>query len=218
MRTLDLRLPTFLLALNVLALCQHGWAGPMVSFGAHWNNFAFEPVEEGDPVANFYGVGGELNLGYSLGGIFDTTAWGSYTPASRYNVEAGKEDAVLWSYGGKFGFNIWKSMYLTFQGGQYTYELIFNERDTELDGRWSGPGGGLSLGGIFPGKSKNKTGAWRLGVDYTHCVMKEIDAGDDLENSERKLDVFAVSLTYVLMSKSRGSGFGFFDDFLKSIF
>ena len=212
----ELRLACCLLFLATFISSGTACAGALLSLGAHWNNFAFEPVNAGDAVANFYGVGGELNAGYSLSRIFNASLWGSYTPASQYNVEVGKEDAVLWAYGGKLGFNIWDSVYLNFHGGQYTYELIFNERATELDDQWSGFGGGLGLGGIFPGK--NKEGYWTLGVSFTQGMMKLVEPEPEADNSTRKLDVFAVSLSYIFASKSRGSGFGFFDDFLKSIF
>jgi len=207
-----LRVAVFLLLLNIIIQSSAVSAGPLVSLGVHWNNFAFEPLDEGDPVANFYGAGGELNLGYTMARIFSLSTWGSYTPSSMKNVEVGREDAVLWAYGGKLGFNIWKSVFFNLHAGQYTYGLIFNERPTELDGRWAGPGGGLAMGGIFPGK--NKAGFWTLGVEFTRSLMKKMKVEDESDDSTRKLDVFAVSLSYVFTGNSRGSSF----NFLKSIF
>ncbi len=62
---------------------------PILGGAARWQLIS----ERGSPrqaTPNYYGVGGELQLGYSVHQMFDLAGFANYTPMSLKNTEVGR--------------------------------------------------------------------------------------------------------------------------------
>lgn len=165
-------------------------AGGMVNFGAQWRAHAFAP-EASESTPNYYGIGPYLGLGWSLGSIVDLNLFTRYSPSQLENADVGKESAQIYSYGVEFGFRIARAFYLGFRGGMKSYELFAAELPEELEGRWQGPGGGFSIGGLVrTGKRSFLQVTFDIGSANLTYEKAEEGAGP------RRMDWFGLTLSF----------------------
>lgn len=198
----------------VLLFSGEAWAGWLISPSLSWQSFSFRP-EETEPTPNYYSYAPGLSLGYSIAQVIDLAMWGQYAPSQQKNAAFFADDAVLYGYGGELGFRIAESVFIGLRGGPVSYQLFNQTKDYEVGGRWSGTMGGASLGAIF---EVSKIHFWQLSLDMAHAVVTNEKADSDAnKDTERRIDVFSVTLSYVFNGNSSGTGFGFLGNFLDSL-
>ena len=155
-----------------------------------WADFAFQPVDREDTI-NYYGYGGELGVGYTWTDSFDTAIVLQYQPGKRETAGFLSPHATAQFAGPEFGFRFYKIMVLGLRVGIQKYQLNTKKFDSEIDGTWTGPAGGFSLGFVA---SAEKDNFWQIAIDAMEGVL--INSADDSQGS-RRLDSFGISATFV---------------------
>ena len=167
--------------------------GILLAPGVSWNNFVFEPVAH-ENTPNYYGYGGHLSLGYSVMQVLDFAAYGEYVPGQLNAAELGKEGARIYSYGGELAFRIGQALYIGGRGGSAGYSLIQRTYPEEVGGRWTGVGGGVSLGLIIPTSRMNM---WQATLDFGQMTVRPVETPTD---PARRISHISLKLAFVYNS------------------
>lgn len=186
-----LRRPVLILAAStsIFFSASVAEAGILVSTAIKWTSFSARPVST-EATPNYYGYGGELTLGYSVGQVFDIAGFGSYTPGQRKNPEFGVDDATLVTYGGVLGLRFASSVYLGIKGGTSAYSIQKVTDENDIDHRHEGLGGGISIGAI---SAASKQSFFQTTFDLMHHVLKSTDDS----SVTRRFDAVSISVAYV---------------------
>jgi hypothetical protein len=181
-------------------------AGLLISPVAKWTTFAARPTGT-EATPNYYGYAGELGLGYSVGQVFDLTAFGSYTPGRRKNAKLGEDDVSLITYGGGTALRFASAVYLGFKFGHSIYSPQNVSEENEIVRRYEGLGGGVAIGAISP---TSKQSFVQTTFELMHHVLTSSDRSDDSTNEDgssatkltRRFDSVSIALAYVYNSNS----------------
>lgn len=190
-------------------VAQAGW---LAVVGTHWKTFSFEPKDD-EKTPNYYGFGARLGLGYSFNQVFDVDLWGEYTPGRLKSAEIGIEDSVLGGYGGELAFRIQKTIFIGLRGGGFFYNLVSQKDENEIDGRWAGVGGILSIGASF---ANSKESFWQVTLDSSYISLSAEESTEG-EEEDRVINAFSVSLAYAFNQYRTSRPSGFFGNFLDSL-
>jgi hypothetical protein len=198
-------------------LASEAKAGFLASPSAKWTTFSARP-EGGEPTPNYFGFAAGLSLGYSVRQVFDLAFNAQFLPARLGNASFGANDSQMIFYGGELGLRIANAVYLGMRAGTAEYRLLYQQREEELPGRWSGPAGGVSLGAIH-GASKDHF--FQTSLDFLHAVTTRQDSiagGGVQETGKRRFDAISISFAYVFNSyNNERIQNTIFKDFLDSI-
>jgi len=202
---------SLILLLACMSATEKVQAGILLSSGAKWSVFSLEPEKE-EPTPNYQGMTGELKFGYSFRQIFDLAANVQYTPGHVGMVKVPGEGANLIFYGGEIAARIRESVYFAFRGGTGSYQLLMRTLDDEVGGRWKGPAGGISIGGIVP---FGKTDFFQISFDFLQMITSKQDA--EGESGKRRVDQFSIGVSYIFNGRHNSAiENSFFSHYLNS--
>lgn len=169
-------------------------AGVFLTLGPNWNNFVFEP-EAKESTPNYFGYGGRISWGYSIGQVLDLGVYSQYAPGKLKVASALDGDAALLDYGGELGIRILNLLFIGGRGGVWRYQLYKKTMDDEISGKWMGLGGAASMGMIMP---VTKRSAWQVSLDVGQANMRKIDnTPEDFGTNFRKLSKVSITLAFV---------------------
>lgn len=172
-------------------------AGLLIAPGMRAGVMSFED-KDGEPTPNYYGIGGALSVGYSVGQKLDLALFGQYSPGKQKRPVVNEEDATLFAYGGEIGGRFSDRVYFAVRGGSATYNLLAPPRENEINGKWSGPAFGFSVGAYFV-TDREGSSSWQATLDVLHAIITPSDpVADAYGDDSRRITCFSFSLTYVL--------------------
>lgn len=188
-------LPALCLACSsfIAAPAEAGW---MLTGGLEYQTFAFRPLAD-EATPNYHGYGLELGGGYSLGRILDAQLYARYAPSRLESAKFNADEAALTSYGGILGVRIAETVYIGFGGGPHIYELKSQTRAEEVPGTWQGMGGFVTIGAFTKLDRQTFT---QLAVRFGTSTLER---SDESAVSKRKVDTFAVTMTYLWNAEDR---------------
>jgi len=153
--------------------------------------------KDSEPTPNYYGFGGALSVGYSAGQKFDMALFGQYSPGKQKRPVANAEDASLFAYGGEIAARINDRVYFGVRGGTATYNLLAPPQENEINGKWTGPAFGFSIG-AFASQDRDGMHAWQVTLDALHAIVSPVDeVAKFYEDDKRRITCFSLSLTFV---------------------
>lgn len=161
----------------------------------HWSSFAFQPETEGQITPNYFGLGLNGAVGYSLKQALDVALFFNYTPAVNGHVDIGKEKARLYQYGGQIALRIQDQIFFGVKFGTGQYQLFTKvDPDLEVSGKWEGQSYAATIGSIYKADKKNY---WQLSLEFGHMIIGKIDlALGEKWPERRKIDQFILSAGY----------------------
>ena len=173
-------------------------AGALVSPSVRWGAYAFRPVDQ-ESTPNYFGVGGGLRVGYSIGQTVDLSLFYDYMPGKLEHSATPFEHTSALSFGGfELGLRILESLFLAGRVGRMDFHLFERTDPNEVGGHWAGLGAGGSVGGIV------KVGAsrfWQVSLDANSGTsLNDVDEsalGSSGERKVRQMDNFCLSVAYV---------------------
>ena len=197
--------PRFFIGLAVCVFTFHverAEAGLLISPAVKWTTFAAVPTGS-ESTPNYYGYSGDLSVGYSVGQVFDLTAFGSYTPGRRKKAEFAEDDVSLITYGGGTAFRFASSVYLGFKFGKSVYSPQKVSDENEIVRRYEGHGGGVAIGAISP---MSKQSFVQTTFELMHHVLTSSDQSSDGSGLDsgltRRFDSVSLALAYVYNANS----------------
>ncbi len=173
-------------------------AGLLLSPAAKWTTFAARPTGT-EATPNYYGYAGELSVGYSVGQVFDITAFGSYTPGRRKKAKFAEDDVSLITYGGGTALRFASAVYLGFKFGHSVYSPQKVSDENEIVRRYEGLGGGVAIGAISP---MSKQSFVQTTFEVMHYVLTLSDQSSDGSGLTRRFDSVSIGLAYVYNANS----------------
>lgn len=205
-----------LLTLAMMSFAPSGFAGYLFSIGPNWNNFVFE-AETDENTPNYYGYGGRLSWGYSIGQVFDLGMYAQYTPGRTTSPSMLNGDAAVYDYGGELGVRVLGVFYIGARGGAWKYQLYKRQQMAEIGGIWSGWGGSGSLGMILP---VSKRASWQTSFDMGRAIVeKDNKTLADLGTRYKKLSKLSITMAFVYNDFDAASaGTSLINSFYDSLF
>ena len=157
---------------------------------------SFDAKDE-EPTPNYYGVGGALSVGYSAGQKLDMALFGQYSPGKKNRPIANDEDASFFAYGGELGVRFANSVYMGARGGTAAYNLLIPPTEHEIDGKWSGPAVGFSIGS-YMNRDRDGASSWQATLDVLHAIISPADeVAESYGDEKRRITCFSFSVAYV---------------------
>lgn len=188
---------SYLLIWVAITGTQSAQAGFLLAPGLRTGVMSFQDTD-GEPTPNYYGFGGALSVGYSAGQKFDMTLFGHYAPGRQRRPVFNQEDASLFAYGAEVAGRFGERVYFGIRGGKASYNLLTPPRDYEINGKWTGPAFGFSIGPLFT-QGRNSETSWQATLDVLHAIVSPVDdIANEYGGSKRRITCFSASLTWVL--------------------
>lgn len=170
------------------------YAGFLFTIGPNWNNFVFE-AERNEDTPNYYGYGGRMSWGYSVGQVADFGLYTQYSPGRLNSAMPPRTDAALMDYGAEVGFRLANVLYVGARGGMWKYQLFKAFQDNEIRGAWLGLGGTISVGMLMP---ISKRTSWQTSLDMGQGVLQQLKGATSATTTRyRKLSRVGVTLAFV---------------------
>ncbi len=166
-------------------------AGAFLGLNLKTGLFSFRPVAD-EPTSNFYGLGPELTLGYSIGQVWDILAYGSYSMGNVGSLGSQKDGASLLGYGLLLGARMGEVAYLAMKGGLSEYQLdTKSPKDLYVvTGGWAGNELGFQLATV---SKVDKRDFFQIFVEYMHIIAKDSSGQVTIE---RKVDHINLGMTF----------------------
>jgi len=190
--------PAAILILIGGGVSEPGFAGVLAAAGVSPAVYSFDPTSDdaSDPTPNYSGLGVNATVGYSIAQVLDIAAGARYMPGQRDGFGVGAEDVNVQWFGGELGLRTEKSLYAALRAGSTSYNLVSQAATGDLAGSWSGSGGGISVGVLFP---IDRQTAWQATFDVLHAIMEADDVPETGGTSvgKRRVTGVGLSLTFV---------------------
>ena len=170
-------------------------AGALVSPSVRWGAYAFRPLEQ-ESTPNYFGVGGGIRAGYSIGQTVDFALFYDYIPGKLEHSGTPIEHTSALSFGGfEVGFRILESLFLAGRVGRMDFHLFDRTDPNEIGGHWAGLGAGGSVGGIV---KIDRSKFWQVSLDANSGTsLNDVDdgaSGSSGERQIRQIDNFCLSV------------------------
>lgn len=184
----------FLVLVLLLSWTKTAKAGWLVSAGPSANIFSLRSLSF-EKTPNYYGLGFNLQAGFSFRQIIDVSTYSSYVPGTTGRAIIGEEEAQFMFYGGQIGIRIEEQAYFALLIGTPSYRLI-SFTDQAVKGYWLGQGGGMRIGTMY---EIEKERSFQLSFDYIFADLL-------LQNTKiapkprRQMDLMSFSLNYTFNS------------------
>jgi|GEM_PF-2518280 len=182
----------FLMMSLLFGVGSKAFAG--VSFSPEVNStiFSFRALDEED-TANYFAAGAGIGVGYSLMRAVNFSLRGNYYPGRPKAPRVGKEDAALFSYGVGANFTLGGIIRIGVNGGKYIYNLVHQTVEDDVDGRWSGAGGGIEFGTMV---SQRKSQAMFMSLAMESGVFEAVNPSIT-PSPTRRIDLVKLCFTFV---------------------
>ncbi len=182
------------LTLMSLPICVGSKAFAGVIFTPEVNStvFSFRALDE-ENTANYFAAGAGIGVGYSLMRAVNFSVRGNYYPGKPKAPRIAKEDAALFSYGAGVDFTLGGIIRVGLNGGKYIYNLVHQTVADDVDGRWSGGGGGIEFGTLV---SQKKSQAMFMTLGMESVVLEAVNPSIT-PSPTRRIDLVKLSFTFV---------------------